>query len=280
MDCLAETGLTPLSSILVAVIALALIGAGLLVMRRQRRSGIAAIAVLALLLGGGLALGPAHTATAASADCSAATPVPAPTATPTTVASPAATTAPTATPAPTDTPVATPSCVPGAPIDPVNSRITIVGDTDQVDAQFYLSDDDVDGLFRGTYDTWAKFSGAPAEALVAALGITQTVADGAEVALTPTDVRAIPLLDLIPSDLVVTETALYQGTLARSLDGVLTIDLRHHYTVWTDDPDRDFVLGSLDEWANAAITWQIPGSGLACDGTPLLGTVHTDGMRD
>lgn len=305
MDCLAETGLTPLSSILVIFLALALVGAGLLVMRRQRRAGIAAIALLALLLGGGLALGPAHTATAATADCSQPTTVPAPTATasatptpsatPTAVPTPTAapTVAPTATPTPTTTPSATPSatptptdtpsapaCVPGAPVEPTSSSFSNTGEFDQVVAQFYLDDDDVEGSFRGTYDTWTKFTGAQAEALVAALGITVTVADGAEAALSPADVPAVPHLDVIPADLTVTETALYQGTLSRSLDGVLTIDLRHHYTVWTEDPDRNFVLPSLGEWESATITWRVPGLGLTCEGTPLLDTVVTDGTLD
>lgn len=285
MDCLAETGLTPLSSILVAVIALALIGAGLLVMRRQRRAGIAAIAVLALLLGGGLALGPAHTATAASADCSAATseapvaaPVPAPTATPS--VAPSQTPAPSPTPTPTPT---APACVPGAPVEPTSSVFRNTGEGDQVDAQFFPDYESVVAPYTSAYASWALFSGAQAEALVAALGITVTAAPGATVALTAADVPAVPTLDVIPTDekkLTLTATTLLQGTLSRSNDGVLTIDLRHDYTVSTEDMEVDFILPHWGEWEGAQLTWHAPGNGMTCDGTPLLDTVVTDGMLD
>lgn len=297
MDCLADTGLNPNTWIIVVAIAAVTLTAGVIILRRQRRAGLAAIAVLALLLGGSLALGPAHTATAATADCAAApapapvrapaattTPTPSatpgtmPSATPTPSVSPSPSTTPaptpTSTPAPTGTPTPTPTptCVPGSPTAATTTNISATGTQAYSQIMVTVGDPDVNGVSSVTYRVAFILLGANAVTAADRLGIVIPAGPTPEPVTAFPAALGDPVLAQIPSDMTVTETSLEFGLVGPDPDAGTVLLLDFTFTSSTTDPTRDFGAGDGPE-GQITLTWPVTGQGTACDGTALADTL-------
>lgn len=289
MDCLADTGLNPNTWIIVVAIAAVTLTAGVIILRRQRRAGLAAIAVLALLLGGSLALGPAHTATAATADCAAApapapvevpeaTTTPTPSATPGTMPSatptpsvspsPSTTPTPTSTPAPTATP--TPTCVPGSPTAATTTTIAPADGQGYSLVNLTVGDPDVNGVSSVTYQVVFILAGAHAVDAAGRLGITIPAGPTPEPVTAFPSALGDPVFAQIPSDMTVTGTSLEFGLVGPDPDAGTILLLDFSFTSSTTDPTRDF---SNDPDGTITLTWPVTGTGTDCEGNALADTL-------